>query len=160
MKKWAMVAAIAMMVAAPAAVFAAKGGDEGPVSCQSFAWTTTAASTSTTAWTNIPGLTLTNTLALGFSVQVSANFVGDPVSIRIQDTSIGGTFTLQPGTAVARPVGGEATSMAYTWVGSNPAEHSHTFTVQWMLRTAGGQATINRGDMTLLFEGAPTEADC
>ncbi|HCP62601.1 MAG TPA: hypothetical protein DIU14_09070 [Actinobacteria bacterium] len=154
----AAAAVVAVMV--PVAVWASSGSGHSVLSCQSFTFSTTPASTSTTAWANIPGMTFDATLAEAYQVQMSANFAGAPVIVRVQETESGGTFTMQPGGAVARPVGGQPTSFAYTWVASSPAEHAHTFQAQWRLWSGGGTATITRGDLTLLFEGAPTPSDC
>lgn len=144
------------MVVVPMTVWATTGGGGGQVACELFAYSTTAASTSSTSFTDIPGLTVSGTLAEAFTVQLSANFGGTKVALQVTDTSIGGTSVLQPGVAFAANTG---SSFSFTWVGSNPAEHSHTFTAQWRV-VGSGTATFQRGDISLLYQGAPTPTTC
>jgi hypothetical protein len=101
-------------------------------------------------------MTMTVTLAQNFAVQVSATFTGADVRLRLLDTNVGGTFPLAPGTPSFTPRPGLAEPLSFTWVGTNPAEHAHTFQLQWRRHSSGGgTATFKSGAMTLLYQGAP-----
>ena len=127
-------------------------------SCLDWASVTSPATTSSTTWTNVPGMVVKDTLAQNFVVQVSGTFEGDQPQVRVVDASIGGTSTLDPGqTRVA--VGSSAIAFSFTWVGTSPAEHQHTFRLQWRLSSAGS-STMDAGDLTVLYQGAPTPATC
>ena len=117
-----------------------------------------AATTTSTTWTNVPGMVVKDTLAQNFSVQVSGTFDGDQPQVRITDTSIGGTSPLGPGSTTVG-VGSGPTAFSFTWVGQNPAEHEHTFRLQWRLASAGS-STMQSGDISLIYQGAPTPSTC
>ena len=119
---------------------------------------TTPATTTSTTWTNVPGMVVKDTLAQNFSVQVSGTFDGDQPQVRITDTSIGGTSPLGPGSTTVG-VGSGPTAFSFTWVGQNPAEHEHTFRLQWRLASAGS-STMQSGDISLIYQGAPTPPTC
>jgi hypothetical protein len=127
-------------------------------SCIDWATVTSPATTTSTAWTNVPGMVVKDTLAQNFAVQVSGTFDGSQPQVRVLDTSIGGTSPLDPGSTTAG-VGSGPTAFSFTWVGQNPAEHQHTFRLQWRL-TSTGSSTMETGDVTLLYQGAPTPATC
>jgi hypothetical protein len=127
-------------------------------SCLDWAAVTVPVTTSSTSWTNVPGMSVKDTLAQNFAVQISGTFEGNDVQIRAIDASIGGTSALAPGSATIRAASGP-TASAFTWVGQNPAEHQHTFRLQWRL-TSAGSATMSAGDMSLLYQGAPTPSTC
>lgn len=127
-------------------------------SCIDWAAVTSAATTTSTAWTNVPGMVVKDTLAQNFTVQVSGTFDGDQPQVRVIDTSIGGTSPLDPGSTTVG-VGTGPTAFSFTWVGQNPAEHQHTFRLQWRL-AAAGSSTMEAGDISLLYQGAPTPATC
>jgi hypothetical protein len=94
-------------------------------------------------------------------VQVSGTFTGADVRLRVTDATIGGTFPLAPGSTLASPRPGIPEHFSFTWVGTNPAEHSHTFQLQWRRHSGGaGTATLKAGDVTLLYQGAPTPTSC
>jgi hypothetical protein len=97
-------------------------------------------------------------LAQNFAVQFSGTFDGDEPQVRVLDTSIGGTSPLDPGSTTVG-AGSKPTAFSFTWVGQNPAEHEHTFRLQWRL-PSGGSSTMEAGDLTLLYQGAPTPASC
>ena len=65
---------------------------------------------------------------------------------------------LAPGSATIRAASGP-TASSFTWVGQNPAEHQHTFRLQWRLPSVGS-ATMSAGDVSLLYQGAPTPSTC
>ena len=127
-------------------------------SCVDWAAVTTPATTSSTTWTNVPGMVVKDFLAQNFAVQVSGTFEGTAPQVRVTDASIGGTFPLDPGSTTVG-VGSVPTAFSFTWVGQNPAEHQHIFRLQWRL-PSGGTSTLVAGDLTLLYQGAPTPATC
>ncbi len=127
-------------------------------SCLDWASVTAPATTSSTTWTNVPGMVVKDTLAQNFAVQVSGTFEGSQPQVRVVDASIGGTSTLDPGHTTVG-VGSSATAFSFTWVGTSPAEHQHTFRLQWRLSSAGS-STMDSGDLTVLYQGAPTPATC
>ena len=127
-------------------------------SCIDWAAVTTPASTTSTTWKNIPGMSVKDFLAQNFVVQMSATFEGADVQVRVVDASVGGTSALAPGGTTIR-VGSVPEGSSFTWVGQNPAEHQHTFRLQWRV-PAAGRVTMNAGDVTLLYQGAPTPSTC
>jgi hypothetical protein len=127
------------------------------IACLDVTAVKTSASTSSTTWTNVPGMQIKDFLAQNMSLQLSGTFDGSQVQVRVLDTSVGGTSALAPrATAVPASSG---TGFSFTWVGSFPAEHQHTFQLQWRL-SSGGSASMSAGALTLLYEGAPTPTDC
>jgi hypothetical protein len=127
-------------------------------SCIDWAAVTSPSTASATTWTDVPGMRVKDTLAQNFAVQVSGTFDGSAVQVRVLDTSVGGTSALAP-RATTIPGGSGPTAFSFTWVGQNPAEHQHTFQLQWRL-TSAGSMTMTAGDVTLLYQGAPTPATC
>ena len=127
-------------------------------SCLDWAAVKSPATTTSTTWTNVPGMVVKDTLAQNFAVQVSGTFDGDQPQVRVIDTSIGGTSPLDPGSTTVG-VGSGPTAFSFTWVGQNPAEHQHRFRLQWRLPSAGS-STMEAGDISLIYQGAPTPAAC
>jgi hypothetical protein len=127
-------------------------------SCLDWAVVTSPSTTGSTAWKNVPGMRVRDVLAQNIAVQVSGTFEGSDLQLRVLDTSIGGTSALAPGKTSVH--GDQAPgSVSFTWVGQNPAEHQHTFQLQWR-SPSGGDVTMSAGDVTLLYQGAPTPASC
>jgi hypothetical protein len=127
-------------------------------SCVDWAAVTSPTTTTSTTWTNVPGMVVKDTLAQNFSVQVSGTFDGNQPEVRVIDTSIGGSSPLDPGSTTVG-VGSGPTAFSFTWVGQNPAEHQHIFRLQWRLGSSGS-TTMENGDMSLIYQGAPTPATC
>jgi hypothetical protein len=127
-------------------------------SCLDWAAVAAPATTTSTSWKNVPGMIVKDTLAQNFAVQVSGTFDGGDVQVRVVDASVGGTSVLAPRSTTIRAASGP-TAASFTWVGQNPAEHQHTFRLQWRLQAAGS-ATMSAGDVSLLYQGAPTPSDC
>lgn len=128
------------------------------LSCVDWAATTAPVSTTSRTWTDVPGMRVTARLALNFAVQLSGTFDGGDVQLRVLDATVGGTFPLRPGATTFR-VPAVPTGYAFSWVGSNPSEHRHTFRLQWRL-PVGGSSTLSGGALTLLYQGAPTSTSC
>jgi hypothetical protein len=123
-------------------------------SCIDWAAVTTPATTTSTTWTNVPGMSVKDFLAPNFSVQLSGTFEGSDVQVRMTDASVGGTSALAPGSTTIRAASGP-TAGSFTWVGQNPAEHQHTFRLQWRLPSTGS-ASMSAGDVSLIYQGAST----
>jgi hypothetical protein len=81
-------------------------------SCLDWASVTAPETTSSTAWTNVPGMVVKDTLAQNFAVQVSGTFEGSQPQVRVVDASIGGTSTLDPGHTTVG-VGSSATAFVH-----------------------------------------------
>lgn len=128
------------------------------LSCIDWAAVTAPVTTRSRSWTDVPGMKVRDTLALNFAVQMSGTFDGSDVQLRVLDATVGGTFPLQPRATTLR-VGSVPMGYSFTWVGSNPSEHRHVFRLQWRL-PAGGSASLTRGAMTVLYQGAPTPSSC
>lgn len=161
MKTWistALVAAIAVTLGSFGAAFGASPGGS-RASCLDWVSRSPAVSTTSTAWHTVPGLTLTELNALNYAVQFSGSFSGAPVRVRMRDASIGGTFTMTPG-GTRVPGSAVRSGFSFTWVGSSPAEHQHTFRLQWRLVSPGGTSTLRSGAMTATYLGAPTATTC
>lgn len=129
------------------------------LSCLDWSARTKAASTSSGAWSDVPGMTITKTLAQNFAVEVSGTFTGTAVQLRVSDSSVGGTSSLKPGVTSMAPSGGSQ-AFSFTWVGTNPAEHQHTFQLQWRRSAASGTSTLKAGALTILYQGAPKPTTC
>jgi len=127
------------------------------VACLDVTAVNTPASTSSTSWTDVPGMRMKAFLAQNMALQLSGTFGGSQAQLRMLDTSVGGTHALAP-RATTVPVS-TVTGFSFTWVGAFPAEHQHAFQLQWRL-PSGGSASMASGDLTLLYEGAPTPTDC
>jgi len=129
-----------------------------PASCLDWVAVNSPMTTTSTTWTNVPGMRVKDVLAQNFGTQVSGTFDGSDVQVRVLDTFVGGTFPLAPGSTTT-PGSSGPTAFSFTWVGTNPAEHQHTLQLQWRL-PSGGSATMTAGDLTLLYQGAPTPTTC
>jgi hypothetical protein len=159
--KLALILAIATAALVVAIPFDASGSTPGQeISCLQYAVRSSTASTSSTSWTNVPGLVVTATLAQNFEVQVSGTFTGAPAKFRLMDTTTGGTFALAPGPTNATFIPGTFQGFSFTWVGTNPAEHSHKFVLQWARGGTGGTLQMRTGALTVVFLGAPTPTTC
>ncbi len=152
-----IVAAVAVAVLVPVGIaYAVTTVNGSTVSCLDWA-AQKGVSTSSTTWKAVPGMRIADTLAENFQVQVSANLSGAPVQLRVTDTFVGGTFPLRPGATTFSPSSGSH-AFSFDWVGTNPAEHGHTFQLQW--RVASGTATLDSGAISAVYQGAPTPTSC
>lgn len=154
-----LVAAGAVVVSVVSAEVALGATPGTRLSCLDWSARTKTASTSSGAWANVPGMAITSTLAENFAVEVSGTFTGAAAQLRLRDTFVGGTFSLKPGVTSIDP-SGSSQAFSFTWVGTNPAEHQHTFHLQWRRSAASGTAELTAGALTLLYQGAPTPATC
>jgi hypothetical protein len=156
MRRWLVVlAAVTVAAAVPLAVYAASGGFSSRLDAQHAVWSTNLVSTTSPAWTDVPGFSAIHVCAGDqtspeVSLVLSVNLQGAPV--RFQVVEDGGPV-LQPGAARFVP-GAAAESFSYTFVGrTSRFENSdqHSFEVQWSSPT-GGRATMTRGDVNVLFQ--------
>ncbi|MDP9342981.1 MAG: hypothetical protein M3Q23_13020 [Actinomycetota bacterium] len=155
MRKWLVVASAGVLVAAiPLTVWAASGGGNTAVNCQTVAWRTASLSTSSSSFATIPDLKPTVSSIFPMSITVSAVVSGEPVAFRLQDVSVAGSKIVQPGIApfVTSPTG--ANSFSYTWTdpGISSAVRGHQFLVQWKRTSPVGTSTLKRADIVVLFE--------
>ena len=141
----------AIAVAAPLAILAATGTLNGAAERQSARWTTSAVSTSSTTWRNVPGLVITRCTLNQVTLTLSVNVEGGPVRFRaiIDDVP---EAPMKPTSSRFVPQGAE--SFAYTFVGRTgpfEADDTHRFNVQWRSPT-GAQVTMHQGAINLLFQ--------
>ena len=142
---------LVLLAAVPVAVLAGRGAFGGERERQSAKWTTTSVSTSSTAWRNVPGLSLTRCTVHQVSAMVSVTVRGAPVRFRVIIDGVP-EAPMKPGSARFVPEGSE--SFSYTFVGRTApfeADDTHVFNVQWRSPT-GRRVTLQRGDLNLLFE--------
>ena len=140
-----------LLVAVPAVVIAATGNLSSDVNRQTARWTTTATSTSSTAWRNVPGLTRLSADTIDeVSATLSVTLRGAPVRFRVIVDTPEGPF--RPGSVRFVPSGNE--SFSFTFVrDTQPFEDddTHVFSVQW--RSPSGQrVTLINGVLNLVYE--------
>jgi hypothetical protein len=142
---------LVVAVAAPVLVLAADGRLGSRLDRQSAAWTTTAVSTSSTDWRNVPRLALTRCTRDQVTATVSVTVTGAPVFFRVVPDGVP-EAPFKPGAARFVPNGVE--SFSYTFVGRTApfeADDTHRFNVQW--RSGDGSVvTLIRGDLNILFQ--------
>jgi hypothetical protein len=142
---------VALVAATPVAVLAARGVLGGELERQSARWTTTPATTSSTAWRNVPGLALTRCTLHQVTAMVSVTVTGAPVLFRAVIDGVP-EAPMRPGMARFVPNGGE--SFSYNFVGRTApfeADDTHRFNIQWR-SPSGAPVTLQRGVLNLLFE--------
>ena len=140
----------ALIIAVPIAA-AATGSFGGALDRQSAKWTTSDATTSSTAWRNVPGLSIARCTQNQVSATLSATVSGAPVRFRVVTDAVE-EAPMRPGGARFVPDGEE--SFSYTFVGptaSFEADDTHRFTVQW--RSPSGRAVeLENGALNILYE--------
>ncbi len=159
-------AAVAILAAVPAVAVASSSSSSAPapssgqhlysgINCQELAWRTTSVSTSSSSYSNMPGLTGSVISGGGMIVNVSVVLSGGPVALRLTDTSVAGTLTVPPGRVNFSPASGRA-ALSFTWTdpGIAAASRYHTINVQWR-KTGTSTVTLRRGDITVGFMAEP-----
>ena len=141
-----------LVAAVPVAILGATGRLSSKLDRQAAKWTTSAASTSTTAWRDVPGLRRLRVCSVNqVSATLSVTLRGAPVRFRVLIDSVA-EAPMNPGPARFVPRGEE--SFSYTFV--NHTAHfenddTHVFDVQWR-SPSGRRVTLVRGDLNLLFQ--------
>ena len=139
-----------LLALAPVAVLAAQGTFNGALERQSAKWTSTDATKSSTAWSNVPGLSLTRCTLGQVTVMLSVTVSGAPVRFRAVIDGVP-EASVRPGPARFVPSGSE--SFSYVFVantGPFEADDTHRFDIQWQSPT-GAPVTLQRGALDLLF---------
>jgi hypothetical protein len=153
MKGW-RVAAVAfvagILVAVPAIVFGATGNHAGALDSQRAAFRTGKISTTSTTFTDIPGLIVLACAKNEVSASVSLGLAGGPAAFQVQ---IDSGATLDPGSVQFDPTGATP-AFSFVWAtnaGTFEGSDGHAFTVQW--RSVNGQTvSLNRGLLNVQFE--------
>jgi len=144
-------AAVLVAVAVPLALWAATGTEGGRLDRQTARWTTTQVTTSSTNWSNVPGLGRTRCTVNQVTATLSATMKGGPVRFRMVVDGVP-EAPMKPGAARFVPNGTE--SFSYTFVGNTgpfEADDTHRFNVQWR-SSSGVPVTMQEGAVNLLFE--------
>lgn len=150
-KSFVFLGVLLLLAAAPVAVLAGSSGFGAELERQAARWTTTSVSTSSTAWRNVPRLSLTRCTLRQVSAMVSVTVRGAPVRFRVVIDGVP-EAPMKPGSARFVPQGAE--SFSYTFVGRTApfeADDTHVFNVQWR-SPSGRRVTLVRGDLNLLFK--------
>jgi hypothetical protein len=153
-----VVTATAALVTAGAwAAVAGTGGGRTPVNCVDTVWRTGEVSTSSTAFTKVPGFSDSPSSIFPIVVNVSALVSGAPVEFRILSTNEGSqTGASEPGRTRFVPTGGGADPFSYQWVEPNQsaAVHVNDLRLQW--RSPSGRAVhVLGGDMSVAYSTEP-----
>jgi hypothetical protein len=139
-----------LVAAVPLAVMAATGTFNGELERQSARWTTTDATTSSTAWRNVPGLSLRRCMRHQVTAMVAVTVHGAPVRFRAVIDGVP-EAPLMPGEARFVPSGNE--SFSFVFVGNTApfeADDTHRVNIQWQ-SPSGELVTMRRGALNLLF---------
>ena len=106
-------------------------------------------STSTSAWTDVPGMTVGPICAAGgVSATLSVNLKGAQAGFRVQVDS---GATMRPGPAYWHATT-DSNAFSFTFVslvGEFEGSASHAFNLQW--RAPSGTAQMLRGDLRLIY---------
>jgi hypothetical protein len=132
---------------------AATGGGTTPVRCIDTVWQTSAVSTSSTKFTNVPGFADSPPSIYPEVIDVSAVVSGAPVEFRVLSTNVGDqTVASKPGRTTFVPAGGGPDSFTFQWIEKNQsaAVHVNDLRLQWRSAT-GGDVHLLRGDMAVSY---------
>jgi hypothetical protein len=151
-RKILLVAGIASVAAAvPLAVFAATGAFGSALDHQRAVWTTNDHTTSSTNWSDVPGLSITRCTVNQVTAMVNVTLEGGPARFRVVIDDVPEAPRI-PDSARFTPEGVESFSFAFVR-GVHPfeADDTHHFEVQW--RSDGGPpVTLRQGMLNVLFE--------
>ena len=147
-----VVSTLALVVGVAWGVMATNGNGTTPLKCMDTVWHTTAASTSSTHFSNVPGFTDTPAAIFPIAINVSALVQGAPAVFRVQSTNIGNQVVVSnPGPTRFDP-GSGANSFAYQWIEKNQAAAIHGIVLRLQWRSPSGNAVhLLRGDMSVLY---------
>jgi hypothetical protein len=150
-KLFVVLGGLVLLAAIPAVVLAASGVFGSALDRQSARWTTTSATTSSTAWRNVPRLSLTRCTDNQVTAMISVTVRGAPVAFRGVIDGVP-EAPMRPGSARFVPDGTE--SFSYSFVARTAAfeaDDTHRFDVQWRSPT-GAPVTLRRGALNLLYQ--------
>jgi hypothetical protein len=151
-RKILLVAGIASVAAAvPLTVFAATGAFGSRLDHQRAVWTTTHHTTSSTNWSNVPGLSITRCTLGQVTAMVNVTLEGGPARFRVVIDDVP-EAPMIPTAARFTPEGVESFSFDFVR-GVHPfeADDTHRFDVQW--RSGGGSpVTLRQGSLNLLLQ--------
>jgi hypothetical protein len=157
-----VLAAATVAVGGVWAAHAATNRGTTPVRCMDTVWRTGAASTSSTTFTNVPGMSDGPSSVFPMAVTASAVLTGAPVDFRLKSTNVGEqTEFSKPGTANFVPNGGGPDSFTFQWIEKNQSAAVHVNQLQLQWRSpSGNQVTMLRGDLSVAYStdgciGAP-----
>jgi hypothetical protein len=148
-----VLAAAVVAVGGVWAARAATGGGTTPLKCMDTVWRTDAVSTSSTAFTDVPGMSDGPSSVFPIVVNTSAVLTGAPVEFRLRSTNVGEqTEVSKPGRASFVPDGGGPDSFSFQWVEKNQSAAVHVNQLQLQWRSpSGNQVTMLRGDMSVAY---------
>jgi hypothetical protein len=152
MRKLIVAMTAAALVAGGAwAATAGIGTARTPVNCLDEVWQTTGATTSSTTFATVPGLTDSASAIFPIAVNVGLVVSGAPAEFRVLSTNQGDqTHPSKPGVVPFSPSGGNPDAFAFQWIERNQsaAVHSDLLELQW--RSVNGSAVnLVRGDMSV-----------
>ena len=151
-RRWALAAGVVVAAGVvPLAVVAATGTFGGALDRQSARWTTSSATTSSTDWRNVPGLTVSGCTKNQVTAMLSAVVRGAPVQFRVIADGVP-EAPFRPRAARFVPDGTEGFSFAF--VGNTAAfeaDDSHRFNVQWR-SPSGAPVTLQSGVLNVLYQ--------
>ncbi len=141
------------LVAGAGIAFAATNVHTSRANCLDTVWRTTPVSTSSTTFTEVPGLADSPASIFAMTVTVSAQVSGAPVEFRLRSTNVGDqTVTSRPGRVRFVPdANGDAFSFQWVERGNRAAVHVIDLVLEWRSPT-GTQVTLNRGDMAVAYQ--------
>jgi hypothetical protein len=148
-----VMSAVAMACGGLLAARAATGGGTTPVRCVDTKWQTSEVSTSSKAFSKVPGFADDPSSIYPIIIDVSAAVSGAPVEFRILSTNVGGqTGPSQPGWTRFVPTGGGPDSFSFQWVEPNQsaAVHVNELRLQWR-SPSGGSVHLLHGDMSVAY---------
>jgi hypothetical protein len=151
-KPLVIASAAVALIAIPAAVIAASGTFGGALDRQAARWTTTAVTTSSTDWRNVPRLRITRCTRNQVTAMLSVTVTGDaPVMFRAIIDGVP-EAPMRPGPARFVPDGTE--SFSFDFVGRTApfeADDTHSFNIQWR-SPSGAAVTLERAVLNVLFQ--------
>jgi hypothetical protein len=133
---------------------AVTGGGTTPARCVDSVWRTDEVSTTSTTFTDVPGLTDAPASVFPIVVNVSATVSGAPMEFRLLSTNIGDqTVVSKPGRTTFVPGGGGPDAFSYQWIERNQsaAVHANTLQLQWR-SVDGSDVHLLRGDMAVTYD--------
>jgi hypothetical protein len=151
-RKVLLVAGIAAVAAAvPLTVAAATGMFGSSLDHQRAKWRTADVSTSSTTWTDVPGLSVTRCAVNQVTAMLSVTLEGGPARFRVVIDSVP-EAPMIPRSARFSPDGVESFSFAFVrGVHQFEADDTHRFDVQWRSAT-GAPVTLRQGMLNVLYQ--------